>query len=414
MLPFLLALVAVPAPPQELYKYLSKKDSAFAHRVVSEDANGTTIELTSQTWQGSPWRHTVILRQPKKLAKKGTGILYITGDGPRTGDYTQLAFVTEATGMPVAMLFNIPNQPLWDMKEDDLIAHTFQKYLETGDGDWPLLFPMTKAALRAMDAVEATTKGTENPLGKFVVTGASKRGWTTWFVGAAKDPRVLGIAPMVYDNLNVAAQMPHQIQQWGKYSEQIEDYTRRGLQAQLATEKGKKLAAIIDPYTYRSNIRVPTLIVTGANDRYWTADAMSLYWNDLKQPKWAKVVPNVGHDLGGGLEAANTIGAFARSLAGEFKMPKPTWRIKERPGIAEIYVGSDVPYEEARVWTAISPDGDFRPAKWNVAGKLGPTEKYHGIAVSGNASVATFVEFRYRIADRTFSVTTPPKVIKGT
>lgn len=411
MLPVILLLSVAPNPPQELYKYLAKKETVFAHRIVREDENGTTIELTSQTWQGKPWRHTILLRQPKKLAKKGTGILFITGDGPRDGDYRQLAFVTEATGMPVAMLFDIPNQPLWDMKEDDLIAHTFQKYLETGDSDWPLLFPMTKSALRAMDAVEATTKNSDNPLSKFVVTGASKRGWTTWFIGAAKDKRVIGIAPMVYDNLNVARQMPHQIAQWGKYSEQIEDYTRRGLQAQLATDKGRKLASIIDPYSYLSNIKVPILVVTGANDRYWTVDAMSQYWKDLKQPKWAKVVPNVGHDLGGGLEAANTIGAFARSLAGAFAMPKPTWSIGKKQGAYAINVGSDTPYEEVRIWLATSDTTDFRDSKWSVTAKIPASEKYHGLALTGDKKAAAFLEFRYKIGDRTFSVTTPPQVL---
>jgi PhoPQ-activated pathogenicity-related protein len=411
MLPLLLLLSAAPAPPQELYKYLAKKETVYAHRIVREDENGTTIELTSQIWQGNPWKHTILLRQPKKLAQKGTGILYITGDGPRDGDYRQLAFVTEATGMPVAMLFNIPNQPIWNMKEDDLIAHTFQKYLETGDSDWPLLFPMTKSALRAMDAVEETTAKTDNPLTKFVVTGASKRGWTTWFVGAAKDKRVIGIAPMVYDNLNVARQMPHQIQQWGKYSEQIEDYTRRGLQAQLATEKGKKLASIIDPYSYLANIKVPTLVVTGANDRYWTVDAMSLYWKDLKQPKWAKVVPNVGHDLGGGLEAANTIGAFARSLAGAYKMPSPKWKVTKPRGAYAINIDSDVPYEEVKIWVAMSDTTDFRDSKWNVIGKFAAGEKYHGLGLIGEKKLAAFLEFRYKIGERTFSVTTPPQIL---
>lgn len=411
MLSLLLLLSAAPAPPQELYNYLSKTDTVFAHKIVREDETGTTIELTSQTWQGNPWRHTLLLRQPKKLAKRGTGILFITGDGPRDGDYRQLAFITEATGMPVAMLFDIPNQPLWGMKEDDLIAHTFQKYLETGDANWPLLFPMTKSALRAMDAVEATTKTSDNPLSKFVVTGASKRGWTTWFVGAAKDNRVIGIAPMVYDNLNVARQMPHQIEQWGKYSEQIEDYTRRGLQLQLATAKGKKLAQIIDPYSYLANIKVPTLVVTGGNDRYWTVDAMNEYWKDLKQPKWAKVVPNVGHDLGGGLEAANTIGAFARSLAGAYAMPKPRWDFKKGRGAYDIHVGSDVPYEEVRIWLALSDTTDFRDSKWMMTAKIAPNERRYGLAAMGGKKIAAFLEFRYRIGERTFSVTSPPKVL---
>jgi len=410
MLTLLLALTAAPAPPQELYKYLAKPDPAYTYAISEQDARGMTIAMTSQTWQGSPWKHTILVRHPAKPAAKGTGILYITGDGPRAGDYRDLALVTEATGMPVAMLFGIPNQPLWDMREDDLIAHTFQKYLETGDASWPLLFPMTKSALRAMDAVQAATAKTDNPIRKFVVTGASKRGWTTWFVGAARDKRVLGIAPMVYDNLNVAAQMPHQLASWGKYSEMIEDYTRRGLQQQLATEKGKKLAAIIDPYSYRRNIKVPTLIVNGANDRYWMVDALSLYWNELSQPKWARLVPNAGHDLGGGLAAIETIGAFARSLAGQFKMPKPTVQGFLFDETIAVQARSDVPFESARVWRAKAPTKDFRDAKWTVVRELTPTDSYFSEEASDEGRTATFIEFRYRIDGRAFSVTTPASV----
>ena len=90
-----------------------------------------------------------------------------------------------------------------------------------------------------------------------------------------RSPRVAGIAPMVYDNLNIPVQMKHQIASWGKYSAMIDDYTRRGLQAKLNTKVGQKLSAMVDPYTYRRSIKVPTLIVNGGNDPYWTVDGIS-------------------------------------------------------------------------------------------------------------------------------------------
>lgn len=438
MIPILWALTAFSQSPQDLHNYLVKSDPSFAITSTSTDKVGTTIAFTSQTWHGVPWHHTILFTQPVKDTAPGTAILYITGDGPRNGDYRDIALMSAATSMPVAMLFDIPNQPLWGMKEDDLIAHTFEQYLKTSDASWPLLFPMAKSALRAMDVIQASTAKSANPIKRFIVTGASKRGWTTWFVGAAKDSRVIGIAPMVYDNLNVGPQMKHQISQWGAYSEMIQDYTRRGLQQKLATAQGRKLAQIIDPYSYRSDIQVPTLIVKGANDPYWTADATSLYWNQLKQPHWLMVVPNAGHDLGGGIQAVQTIGAFSRSLAGQFTMPQASVKISERfqsPSKTDqapeekihwvfntpaAHSPRDPKLIEARLWAAASETLDFRKSVYKQVDRVAfdedtppiPRTRFDRSSSRPDGNVAAYVEFRFSFGGQPFSLCTPIKVLK--
>jgi hypothetical protein len=61
----------------------------------------------------------------------------------------------------VASVQQIPNQPLrfagesQPRREDALIAYTWDKFLRTGDARWPARLPMTKAVVRAMDAVTA-------------------------------------------------------------------------------------------------------------------------------------------------------------------------------------------------------------------------------------------------------------------
>lgn len=410
---FLLLLVGGAAgPPRELQDYLRRPEPAYAWKRIENVQNLPKLELVSQTWQGMRWVHEIIYATPEKPVAKGTAVLFVTGGKPGVDDLMLLKTVVDQAGLPTAVLFDIPNQPIWGLSEDDLIAHTFEKYLETGDPTWPLLFPMVKSTIKAMDAIVAFTKTSSNPIKNFVVTGASKRGWTTWLVGASGDRRVKGIAPLVIDNLNVAAQMKHQLDSWGKYSEQIEEYTKRGLQAKLDTAEGRKLAAMVDPYSYRSRVTMPTLIVNGTNDRYWTVDALSLYWNDLKQPKYAIVVPNAGHDLGDLQWAIRGVTAFARSCAGAMRMP--TLEAKIDGDTAKIIkVGAG--FSKMRVWAAESDSRDFRESKWATLAEVAvdpPTAKPDAsrpeVRFAPSAkNRALFVEAEFQIGGLRFSLTTP-------
>src|SRR5438309_10303720 len=105
-----------------------------------------------------------------------------------------------------------------------------------------------------MDTVQAfAQKEFNQKIEKFVVAGASKRGWTTWLTGAV-DRRVVAIAPMVIDMLNFRAQKAHWLEVWGRPSEQISDYTRRGLDEKLVTPDGERPRDMVDPYAYRDRL----------------------------------------------------------------------------------------------------------------------------------------------------------------
>jgi PhoPQ-activated pathogenicity-related protein len=139
-----------------------------------------------------------------------------------------------------------------------------------------------KSLVKAMDALQAFAQREWNFIVRtFVVSGGSKRGWTTWLTAAA-DPRVKAIAPMVIDTLNMQAQLPHQLKSYGRYSEMIGDYVKRDLVPMPKTAAAKKLWSMVDPWVYREKLTMPTMIINGANDPYWTVDALNLYWDDLK------------------------------------------------------------------------------------------------------------------------------------
>jgi PhoPQ-activated pathogenicity-related protein len=144
--------------PQELGDYLMRKDASFAWKLGPRSDGRWDLSMTSQTWRGTVWEHSLVIVEPAELRHKGSAVVIVTGGGVNDADLQLARTAANATGMPVATLFDIPNQPLWGMKEDDLIAHTFSEFLRSEEPDWPLLFPMAKSAIRALDALEAATK----------------------------------------------------------------------------------------------------------------------------------------------------------------------------------------------------------------------------------------------------------------
>lgn len=413
----LLSLSLVDTAPAELNAYALRRDSSSAWRVSQRLRERTDIDLTSQSWRGIPWKHLVVVIEPAKLVHKGLAVLVITGGDPNSADLKSAKIVADKSGMPVATLFHVPNQPIWNRKEDDLIAHTFEQFIASGDATWPLLFPMVKSAVRCMDVLVGATAKSRNPLKRFIITGASKRGWTTWLTAATGDKRVAGIAPMVFDNLDFRAQLNHQIASWGKYSEMIADYTDRGLQKILDTPRGSMLLRIVDPLSYLSRITCPTLIVSGANDRYWTVDALSLYWNSLKQRKAAVIVPNAGHDLGDGTKALDALGAFARSCAGEFRFPTVSMRLEERSeGLRFTIQSQNAQPKEVRIWRAGSNTLDFRDSVWQEAvsmltGVSSPGTTIQALLARPQSNAAYFAEGVFEHKGKRFSLCAPVQVV---
>ena len=338
----------------------------------------------SQIWQGIAWQHRLVVVEPPQVATSGI-ILEITGDDAGEVDIDIAFALASHSQMRVAVLFQIPNQPLYGLEEDDLIAHTFVQYLETGDASWPLLNPMLTAVLRAMDHLE--------PMGsRFFVTGASKRGWTAWLAGLANDPRVIGIAPRVFDNLLFHLQLDKQIADWGTFSEEISDYTRRQLQDLVDAPRGKELLELVDPFFQLSKLACPVLIVNGANDPYWTVDALSVYWSHLPKPKACLVLPNQGHRLNLA-DWSNTVGQFAATVDQKLSLPSMDWSDDDK-----IVATRDV--SDFEFWSASSDSLRFDQAKWSTGEPSGP-----------NVAVTALGQVAGPYGD--YAISTPVKVLRG-
>ena len=420
-LALILILPALSCPSQaDLKSYFAKPEPAYAWEKKGEQViDGVTVvdlQMTSQEWQGMKWTHRLQIFRPEKPNHPRFCALYNTGGGGSDATTRMGVMNAKSSGALHAVLHHIPNQPIFGKTEDALIVVTWQKYLETGDDSWPLHFPMAKACLKAMDTIQAYSKQAKWPeVDQYLIYGGSKRGWTTWLAGASEDPRIKAIAPMVIDILNVQKQIPHQLASYGgQPSEQVEDYTSAGMIQILQTPRGQQLLRLEDPYYYLDRLTLPKLLVLGTNDRYWTQDALNIYWDDMKGTKWVLYTPNSGHGLEDRARVYATLNAFIEHVASGKAWPKPKWEYAATPGGVELRIVSDIQPKEARLFSAESSTRDFRNSKWafvpiprSAAGFRAAVD----IPSTGNRAI--FGELVYDVGGREFTVSTQIQIVGG-
>jgi PhoPQ-activated pathogenicity-related protein len=137
---------AQPSPViSPLHDYLALPDSVFGWKLIETLDNPLgkiyDIELISQSWMDMTWKHVMMVYEPKQIAHKDHVLLFITGGGhlnkPNEGDRVMGLMIAQLCGARVAMLHQVPNQPLLGGRsEDDLITDTFLFQLATGDKRW--------------------------------------------------------------------------------------------------------------------------------------------------------------------------------------------------------------------------------------------------------------------------------------
>jgi len=372
-----------------LDRYVAAADPSYEYHEVSSQpgvlCDDHILEMTSQTWKSEKevdkpvWKHWLILHIPKNV-RHHVAMLVISGGSntspaPTSGDKSldAAAIVTHSV---VAELRGIPSEPLVfagetrKRTEDAIIAYTWDAYLRTGDESWPLRLPMTKSAVRAMDAVSAflhSDAGGKIDVDQFVVTGGSKRGWTTW-AAAAVDKRVVAIVPIVIDTLNMEAYAGRQIAAYGEYSSALKDYTDANLAKWNGTPEFRKLMRIEDPYSYRDRFTMPKYLINSTGDQYFMPDNSQFYFKDLPGIKYLRYVPNTDHSLRGS-DAPQSLLAFYGAFLQQKAMPKFTWTLE---GASAIRVHVEDKPLAVKLWQATNPTArDFRlavlGAKWTDA-----------------------------------------------
>lgn len=365
---------------------------------------GYVLNVTSQKWLeeedfdfspfgGKPighiWWHMVVVIVPENVRVFDTGILWITGGDndsedpvPKSSDEEIVAMSVAAarTGMPCAYLGQVPNQHIVfsadsekkHRSEDATIAFTWSQFVDNPTlTEWPLRLPMTKAAVKTMDAVSEFMANPPSDLTikanltKFGVAGASKRGWTTWTTGAVDNERVIGIVPIVMDALNFLPNIHHHYRAYGGWSFALKDYYERNFTQCLDHPNTATLMKIVDPYWYADRLTMPKLVVNSGMDEFFLPDDTSYWWDAMAEPKHFLMEPNTEHSQATGiLELVPDMATFFNAVVDKDEIPTFNWTI-DRNGTGDIEVHVATPPEgvelkQVAMWHATTCNSERR------------------------------------------------------
>ena len=347
----LLALRALPAFAAEdtvLEHYIAAPDPSYRYELLNtikgDGYTAAVLRMTAEQWRSPAevdrpiWTHFLTIIRPLQVRHR-TSLLVLSGGAsgkaPPTAANPFLAALAVRTGSVVSELRNLPNEPLTfagettPRSEDGIIAYSWDRYLRTGDASWPAQLPMTKSAVRAMDTIGGfcgSAAGGGVVIDRFVVEGASKRGWTAWLT-AAVDKRVVAIIPVVADLLNLEPAFAHQHAVYGFWPPALHDYESMGIMRWIGTPQMDALARIVDPYAYRDRLTLPKFILNSAGDQFFLPDSSRFYLAGLRGPTYLRDVANTNHSLRDS-DATASGAAFYEAFLSHAPMPDYAWRFE--------------------------------------------------------------------------------------
>ncbi|XP_009858081.4 autocrine proliferation repressor protein A-like [Ciona intestinalis] len=382
--------------------YVHHDDGYFNIKVVTnwtrKDAAHTSylLNMTSQKWlteknvSRSVWWHYLIVNIPHYFDPEmhGSGYMKIVGGNnnnpdavpDETDDDIMLSgMMAESTGSVTAILKQVPNQYIVfasDPKqakrdEDAIIAFTWRHFIDDpSQPEWLLRMPMTKAAVKAMDAINAFVLDVaKRPVDKFCVGGESKRGWTTWTTAAVDYKRVKCITPIVMDELNLVKNLHHHYRAYGGWTFEFNDYYEEFVTRDLDNPNTQLMADIVDPLSYKDRLTMPKLIISTGSDEFFLPDDSYYYLDQLTGPTYLSMLPNTDHSCDGKeVDILHNVESFYVSSMKGYPLPQVTWKLTSNSTYGSIQVTSPTKPSLVRAFYAVTESStrrDFRRYKLN-------------------------------------------------
>jgi PhoPQ-activated pathogenicity-related protein len=395
-----------------LDEYIRKPESKFAWHdtgvVIDKMLFGSTatmLNVTSLEWldttkaigpNGALWTHQVMVVIPKKLTITNMSTVVMTGGcnadhGNGTGpapptakdEYLAVADnIAYQTGGIVVAVYQIPNckmhfpsDPSGKAREEDaLIAWAWYEYIQDPqhNPEWLPRLPMAKAGFQCMKAVEQylSQKKIANING-WLVSGASKRGWTSWIVGAVTPtpdlPNVIAIAPLVPIVPDLIPEIHRQWKSYDGFTFAFTDYTAINFTQFLDGPEFSSALEIIDPIHYGERLaQIPKVVVLSSDDEFMQFDWSDIWYEKLTGEKHLLIAPNSEHSLASGIpEILACLSAFYVSLAkGLTERPSFTYDYNNSTGAITVTIPDNIPHGKVVLRHAQTMQSERRDFRW--------------------------------------------------
>lgn len=353
---------------------------------VQSDVRVKKYRMISQSWspgglvQPAQWQHHVDMYLPAHPVKSHHALIVVNNGtnypngvikAEQRNEFSpeMLVSIARATKTIVISVSNIPNQYLTygtdnkPLKEDDSVARSWSLFMDN-----PALrtrasvhIPMATAVSQAIRVAKHELKA--QGITRFIVTGASKRGWSSWLTFIS-DPDVDAVVPFVIDLLDTRAALTHMYRTYGgNWPIVFYPYYQQGIDKAINTSAFQELMKIEDPMQYlaagqSTQLNKVKYIVNASGDDFYAPDNARFYYDALPGEKSLRVVPNTNHN-GILKHVERTLVTFVNRFMKNKPLPQLTVKLK---GDALSVTFSEKPVTVKR-WTASNPEArDFRYA----------------------------------------------------
>lgn len=148
------------------------------------------------------------------------------------------------------------------------------------------------------------------------------------------DTRVICIAPIVLDALNLHANLHHMWRAFGGWTFAFKDYYAENFTQVLDDNATLEMFSIVDPYAYKDRFAtIPKLVIDAGGDEFLMVDDNHYWYAEMPGETHLLMVQDADHGMSTGLEQlVPSLVSFLQAVYLDTPRPQMSWKFGPYPG----------------------------------------------------------------------------------